>query len=94
MGVQAVSHRPVRINKLGNSQGVVIPKSALQAAGLSVGDRVDFYVSEDGALILRAEKRRFRAPRKITASELFADYHGSYRPDELDWGNPTGGEMW
>jgi antitoxin MazE len=45
------------IRKIGNSQGVLLPKSMLQQAG--IGETVDVEIT-DGALILRAVKKHPR----------------------------------
>ncbi len=48
------------VRKLGNSAGVIIPKSVLAELGLSAGDAVDLRL-EDGRLILAPVRRSNRA---------------------------------
>ena len=48
------------VRKLGNSSGVIIPKSVLAEAGVAVGDSVDMTLVE-GRIILAPVERRARA---------------------------------
>jgi antitoxin MazE len=48
------------VRKLGNSSGVIIPKSLLAEAGVAVGDAVDMTLVE-GRIILAPVERRARA---------------------------------
>jgi antitoxin MazE len=48
------------VRKLGNSAGVIIPKSVLAELGLSAGDAVDLRL-ESGRLILAPVRRPSRA---------------------------------
>ncbi len=48
------------VRKLGNSSGVIIPKSVLAEAGVSAGDSVDMTL-EEGRIVLVPLKRRPRA---------------------------------
>jgi antitoxin MazE len=47
------------IRKLGNSSGVIIPKSMLAEAGIDVGDAVDTTL-EDSRIVMAPVKRRPR----------------------------------
>jgi antitoxin MazE len=48
------------VRKLGNSSGVIIPKSLLAEAGVAVGDTMDMTV-EEGRIVLVPVERRARA---------------------------------
>lgn len=48
------------VRKLGNSAGVIIPKSVLAELGLTAGDAVDLRM-EDGRIILAPVRRPTRA---------------------------------
>jgi antitoxin MazE len=48
------------VRKLGNSSGVIIPKSLLSEIGVGVGDTVDMTL-EAGRIVLIPVKRRARA---------------------------------
>jgi antitoxin MazE len=50
----------VAVRKLGNSAGVIIPKSVLTELGLSAGDAMDMRL-EDGRLILAPVQQARRA---------------------------------
>ena len=67
------------IRKLGNSSGVIIPKSMLAEIGLAVGAAVDLSL-EDGRIAITPVKRR---PREGWA-EAFAEI-GELGDDDLDW---------
>lgn len=74
------------IQKWGNSQGIRLPKGALQIAHLQENDSVEIIAGESQIVI-----------RKVndfgSLDELFAGYHGSYQPMELDSGDPVGREV-
>ncbi len=67
------------LRKLGNSSGVIIPKSMLAEIGIDVGDAVDITL-EDGRVVIAPVRRQPRAgwaeaSRDIAAAE----------DDELVW---------
>jgi len=78
----------------GNGQGVLIPKDTVEKSGLSLGDQLDIDVSIEGYIILKPEWKRFRRRRRMTIAEIFEGYTGDYQPEEPDWGEPQGKEMW
>jgi antitoxin component of MazEF toxin-antitoxin module len=47
-----------RIIKIGNSDGVIIPKQTLQALKLKNGDLVEVYISEPGGHLTQLELMR------------------------------------
>lgn len=47
------------VRKLGNSSGVIIPKSLLAEAGMAAGDAVDM-ILEEGRIVLALVERRPR----------------------------------
>jgi antitoxin MazE len=80
------------VRKLGNSAGVVIPKTMLAEIGLSPGDAVDLAL-EDGRIALTPIRRRPRegwaeASQEIAASgedALVWPEFGNEGDDELEW---------
>jgi len=78
------------IQKWGNSQGVRIPKHLLDAAELTANDKITIR-AENHTLII--EKASPVSAHK-TIKELFANYDGEYTPQEIDWGERTGNEIW
>lgn len=79
-----------RIQKWGNSQGLRISKTMLEDADISVGDAVEVAV-EDGALIVKPV-RRVRG--RLDLRDLVRRVPNGYRAEELDWGVPSGREVW
>ena len=79
-----------KIGKWGNSAAVRIPAATLEAAGLALGDRVDF-APRAGVVEVRGRKRI------ATIEELFAEAekkYGKLEPPELvDWGPDRGAEI-
>jgi antitoxin MazE len=67
------------IRKLGNSSGIIIPKSLLAEIGVAAGDTVDLSL-EDGRIAITPVKRR---PREGWAA-AFAEI-GELRDDDLAW---------
>ena len=86
--------RPMRaaIRKLGNSSGVIIPKSMLTEIGITAGDAVDLSL-EDGRIAITPVKRRpregwaeaFREIAEAGDDELVWPEFGNEGDDELTW---------
>ena len=74
------------IQKWGNSQGIRLPKGALQAAGLKENDAVEIVASEAQIVIRKRE-------RYESLDALFAGYDGEHRAHELDSGEAVGREV-
>jgi len=79
-----------KIQKWGNSQGLRLTKDLLQSARLEVGDEVEVSV-KDGVLII-APARKIRGRYKI--EDLVANILENHQPEEVDWGEPSGKEVW
>ena len=79
-----------KIQKWGNSQGLRLAKQVLEDAHISVGDDVDV-TARDG-LIVVAPARRVRGKQSL--KELVSRIPKDYMCEELDWGEPVGGEAW
>jgi antitoxin MazE len=80
----------VAIRKLGNSSGVIIPKSMLTEIGIAAGDTVDLSL-EDGRIAITPVKRR---PREGWA-EAFEEIGELSEEDRawLEFGNAGDGEL-
>lgn len=76
------------IQKWGNSQGVRLPKHLLDEVHLAENDVISIKADNGVLIIEKAEKLR------KTIKELFADYHGDYEPQEIDFGEQAGKEVW
>ena len=79
----------VKIQKWGNSRGIRIPKVILDDLFWSDNEEVDLTVSDGKIIIERTEKAV-----RPDIHELFAGYKGSYEPVDIDWGEPSGREVW
>jgi antitoxin MazE len=74
------------LQKWGNSQGLRIPKSVLEAAEIGENDKV----------VIIAENNEIRISKSEhfdTLDDLFKNYHGDYKCEELDTGLPIGNEV-
>ena len=79
-----------KLQKWGNSQGLRRPKHMLDTIGWHDNDCLGIQEHE-GTLIIK------RTPEKIqrkSIKELFANFDSAYEPIEIDWGKPTGKEIW
>jgi antitoxin MazE len=82
----------VAIRKLGNSSGVIIPKSMLGELGIAAGDSVDLSL-EDGRIAITPVKRRpregwaaaFGEIRELGDEDLAWLGFGNEGDDELQW---------
>lgn len=75
------------IQKWGNSHGIRIPKILLDTVKWNENEQIIILV-DDGKLVIEKAKER------KNIKELFADFKGEYEPVEMDWGEPTGDEIW
>ena len=75
------------IRKWGNSQGVCIPKFILDALKWSDNELVTISAENDTIVLKRTQERK-------NIKELFANYDGKYEPQEIDWGENEGTEIW
>jgi antitoxin MazE len=76
------------IQKWGNSHGIRLPQIILDGLNLKEGSEVEITPQNNGILIKSIHMKR----PKI--QELFEGYNGDYQPEEIDWGEPVGGEIW
>ena len=79
-----------KVQKWGNSQGLRLSKELLSNAKIEVGDDVEV-AARDGTLVI-TPVRRVRGG--ISLEELVGRIPEGYEPSELDWGRPTGNEVW
>lgn len=79
-----------KVQKWGNSQGLRISKELLSNVDIDVGDAVDIAV-RDGALVV-TPVNRVRGTQNL--AKLVKGIVKGYKPEELDWGQPVGREVW
>ncbi len=79
-----------KVQKWGNSQGLRFAKTLLQEAQINVGDEVNVSVQEGRIIIEPVTKVRGKYDLKELVSKMPQEYH----VEELDWGEPSGKEVW
>ena len=84
------------VSRWGNSQGIRLPKSLLEALGLQENDRVELSCQEDVITIRKAS-----APTHRTLAERLTAFYQQpldkiepIHTDEVDWGKREGHEIW
>lgn len=82
----AVMERTAALTRIGNSQGIVIPRPICKLMDIEIGDDVTLEVDERGTLTVEPK-------RAYTIGALMEGYEGP-KPTEYDWGAPVGKEMW
>lgn len=77
------------IQKWGNSQGVRIPKILLDSVNWKENEEIVIFAENDKLILEKAKNKK-----RKNIKELFEDFDGKYEPEEIEWGNPEGGEIW
>ncbi|GHU95754.1 hypothetical protein FACS1894208_09140 [Clostridia bacterium] len=80
-----------QIQKWGGANAVRLPKAVLNLAEIDENSKVEFVVADVGSILIR---RVDGNPPRLTLNDLFADHHGDYRGETIDWGDPIGEEVW
>ena len=78
------------ISKWGNGQGIRLPKTLLKLMDWENNDKLEIIV-EDGNIRIRKMEQK---EKRKNIKELFANYKGEYKNQEVDWGEPKGEEVW
>jgi antitoxin MazE len=79
-----------RVQKWGNSQGVRFPTKVLEEAKIAVGDEVDVVV-ERGRIVVEPSNR-IRGKHRL--ENLVGQIPDDYEPNEEDWCEAMGREVW
>jgi antitoxin MazE len=79
-----------KVQRWGNSQGLRLAKQVLEETHISIGDPVD--VSTRDGVIVIAPIKRIRG--RLSLRELVSRIPRNYRPQEVEWGEPVGSEVW
>jgi antitoxin MazE len=75
-----------------NGIGIRLTKSVLEKFPVADKTQLNVEVDDKNDRIIIS---RVKTPRKYpTIEELFAGFNGEYEPVEVDWGEPTGEEVW
>ena len=77
----------VTIQKWSGSHGICIPKIYMDALHWKENEELVLIMEKDGLSIKKSEKRK-------NIKEIFAGFDGTYTPEEVDWGEATGKEIW
>jgi antitoxin MazE len=83
------------IVKWGNSQGIRIPKAFLKNIHVSENDPVDITLSDEKIIIKKVKSKKHK-----TTKERLVEFYGTnfnqkrITHREIDWGKPTGKEIW
>lgn len=75
------------ITKWGNSQGIRLSRDILSVANLKIGDGIEIIANENEIIIKKILRRR------PTITELFSDYDGDYKCEEISVGEAVGKEL-
>lgn len=79
----------VSISRWGNSQGLRIPKSIVEALQINIGDKVKIFIDNGRAVIEPVKKRK-----KVDIDTLIADIPKDYKKSEELLATPMGKEIW
>jgi antitoxin MazE len=75
------------LSKWGNSLGVRLPQKSLSMLGLKQNSSIEIITTENSIILKPVD-----TPSSL--AELFEGYDGDYQPEEFDWGEPVGREIW
>ena len=78
------------IKKWGNSHGVRLPLNILGEVNMDLNSAVEISTNGDCIIITKLEPHKHR--KNIV--ELFEGHEGTYKPTDIDWGEPIGKEAW
>ena len=78
------------ISKWGNGQGIRVPKTLMELLEWKNNDKLEIVVEEGNIRIRKVENKR----KRKSIEELFENYKGEYKNQEIDWGEPKGEEVW
>ena len=70
--------RRLKITRIGNSAGVILPKDMLAHLNAQIGDEINFSEDEDGTIVLNARDPEFEEEMRI-AREIMARRRSALR---------------
>ena len=78
------------IKKWGTSQGIIIPKSFLNSLNWQPNEKITLRIEDKKIIIEQAPENRHK-----NIKELFKGFNQkNYTSQEIDWGKPSGDEVW
>ena len=78
-----------KIQKWGNSHGIRLPKSMLDALDWNVNEEIEIENVNNSIVITQP-----KVHKRKSIAELFEGYEGDYSPEIVDWGDDVGAEKW
>jgi len=79
----------ISISKWGNSQGLRIPKSIIDALQINIGDKVKMFIENNRVIIEPIKKKKI-----FTIDALIADIPNDYKKEKELFSEPMGKEIW
>jgi antitoxin MazE len=79
-----------KVQKWGNSQGIRIPKNLLENSHIKIGEEVNISV-KDGKIIVEPTHK---IHGKYDIKDLVCQMPADYQAEEVNWGVPSGQEVW
>lgn len=77
------------IQKWGNSQGIRLPKFLLESLSWQENEAIEIKTIDNKIVI-----EKLAPPKKQSLAQLFSDFEGTYTPEDIQWGEPLGEEIW
>ena len=79
-----------KVQKWGNSQGIRIPKNLLENSLIKIGEEVEITVKDGKIIVEPTHKIR----GKYDIKDLVCKMPKDYEVEEINWGVPSGQEVW
>lgn len=77
----------VKVRPVGNSLTITIPVEIAKSLSIKAGDMMDIEAKNDH--IELSEKYCYKG-----LDDLYKKSNSSEKMEDIDWGKPTGGELW
>lgn len=81
-----------KLQKLGNSYGLILPKSVAEQLGAEPGTSMSFKIVGE-ELVFKVVEKKSKA-KKHSLKELLKGMTKKNLHREVDWGKPVGNEFW
>ena len=79
----------VKFREVGNSLTITIPKDIVKVLNLKQGMEAEVNMKYNKITV-----DPIKTTSNISIKSLFKDYNGDYKPNEIDWGEKRGSEIW
>lgn len=78
----------VKIQRLGNFDGIIIPRDILKQLNLKQNDKLDLKFEDDKLIFTKIKNGN------ISLEDKFAKYEGENLTKDFDWDEDIGKEVW